>query len=177
MARMFAISASRPRRIPRAHDPTAIVDADVVGQYLRHGVPVAGREVRVEAFVHSACRVFQSPCRPAELVEPRERGVEVCLVEDLAAVDQIAVDRQNVDHSPLGVEALLRDPMCHMGDDRSEVVQPMHGLDVDADVSVRSHAGTDVCGQLTGRERVPRRWSMLTQSGVVGGSSCRLSAA
>ena len=44
---------------PGVHDPTAIVDGNVVGQYLRHGVPVAGREVRPEALVHLACRVFQ----------------------------------------------------------------------------------------------------------------------
>ena len=48
--------------------------------------------------------------RRAELVEPRERGVEVCLVEKLAAVDQVAVDRQKYGGSPLGVEALSRVP-------------------------------------------------------------------
>ena len=42
----------------------------------------------------SACRVFQPRCRPAELVEPRERGVEVCLVEEFAAVDHVAFDRR-----------------------------------------------------------------------------------
>ena len=51
--------------------------------------------------------VFELRRRPTELVEPRERGVEVCLVEDLAAVDQVAFDRHKVDHPPLGVEALL----------------------------------------------------------------------
>ena len=30
----------------RVHDPTTIVDGNVVGQHLGHGVPVAGREVR-----------------------------------------------------------------------------------------------------------------------------------
>ena len=92
------------------HHATAIVTRNVVGHQLRHGVPVAGPEDGPEAFVHLACRVFQPRRRPAELVEPRERGVEVCLVEQLAAVDQVAVDRQHVDHSPLGVEALLRGP-------------------------------------------------------------------
>ena len=115
-----------------AHHPTAIVAGKVVGQDLGHGVPVACREVRQEVLVHLACRVFQPRCRPAELLEPRERGVEVCLVEYFAAVDQVAFDRQKFDHPPLGVEALLRGPMRRMGDDRSEVVQPMHGLDVDA---------------------------------------------
>ena len=60
-----------------AHHPTTIVIAHVVGHYLRHGVPVASREVRVEAVVHLACRVLQPRCRSAELVESCERGVEV----------------------------------------------------------------------------------------------------
>ena len=75
------------------HDPSTIVDGDVLGQYLCHRAPVTGREVRPEALVHLACRVFQPRRRTTEFVEPRERGVEVCLVEHLDAVDQIAVDR------------------------------------------------------------------------------------
>ena len=38
---------------------------------------------------------------------------------------------EDVDHPPLGVEALLRGPCADVGDDRSEVAQPMHSLDVD----------------------------------------------
>ena len=53
----------------------------------------------------------------------------VCLVEDLAAVDHVAFDRENADLPPLGVETLLRGLIRHVGDDRSEVVQPMHRLD------------------------------------------------
>ena len=70
-------------------------------------------------------------CR-VQFLESGERGVEVCFVEDLAAADQVAVDRQKVDLAPLGVEALLRSPMRYVGDDRSEVGQPMHSLDVDS---------------------------------------------
>ena len=40
-------------------------------------------------------------------VESRERGVEVGLLEDLAAVNQTTVERREVDHSPLGIETLL----------------------------------------------------------------------
>ena len=96
---------------PGIHDPTAIVSGNVVGQDLCHGVPVAGREVRQEAFVHSACRVFQPRRLRLQFVEPRERGVEVCLVEYFATGDQVAFDGQKVDLPPLGVEALLRGPM------------------------------------------------------------------
>ena len=131
----------------------------------------------LEAFGHLACRVFQPRCRPAELIEPRERGVQVCLVEDLAAVDHVAVDRQEVDTPPLGVEALARGTMPRMGEDRAEVAQPMHDLDVDSDVLVEVPTGTEVCDESPGANAVPVRWSMLTQSGVVAGSSRLLSAA
>ena len=104
---MFSISASRTASDPGVDHPTTIVIGNVVGQDLGHGVPVAGREGCLEAFDYSARRVFQPRRRPAELIESRERGVEVCLVEHLAAIDQVAFDRQEVDHPPLGVEALL----------------------------------------------------------------------
>ena len=70
-------------------------------------VPVAGSEARLEALGHLACRVFQPRRRTAQFVEAGERSVEVCLVEDFAAAHQVTVDRQEVDHPPLGVEALL----------------------------------------------------------------------
>ena len=40
-----------------------------------------------------------------------------------------------------------------MGDDRSEVGQPMHGLDVDAGLRREVPDGTEVCGQVTRRDR------------------------
>ena len=39
-----------------------------------------------------------------------------------------------------------------MGDDRSEVAQPMHSLDVDVEVRARSHAARMYADQVTGRE-------------------------
>ena len=151
-ARMFAISASRPCRTPAFTTRRRSSVVNVVGQCLGHGVPVAGREVRKEALEHLACRVFQPRCRPAELVEPRERGVDVGLVEKFAAVDQVAVDGQEVDHPPLGREAVGRGPMRRMGDDRSKVAQPVHGLDVVGSVGRDLPRGADDCGQVTGRE-------------------------
>ncbi len=73
---------------PGVHYPPAIVDRDVVGRYLSHGVPLAGSNVRVKAFEYTRCGVLQTPRRSAELLEPRDRGVEVRLVEYLAAVDR-----------------------------------------------------------------------------------------
>ena len=43
--------------------------------------------------------------------------------------------------------------MRRVGDDRSEVAQPMHSLDVDIDVWREVPHGADVCGQVTGLER------------------------
>ena len=43
----------------RVYDSTAIVTGKVVGQRLRHRVPVAGGEVLLVALGYSACRVFQ----------------------------------------------------------------------------------------------------------------------
>ena len=63
-----------------------------------------------KSLIHLACRVFQPRRRPAELIESRDRGVQVCLVEDLAAAEHVVFDRQHVDPAPLGVEALVRDP-------------------------------------------------------------------
>ena len=45
--------------------------------------------------------------------------------------------------------------MRRVGDDRSEVAQPMHRLDVDVQVRRDVPRGTDVCGQVAGRERCP----------------------
>ena len=82
-ARMSAICSIATMSNPDVHDPTAIVGANIFGEELCHRVPVAGREVRPEAFVDSACRVFQLRRRTAQLVEAGERGVEVGLVEDV----------------------------------------------------------------------------------------------
>ena len=131
-ARMFAISASRPCRMPTftTRRRSSMESRRPESPPSR---PSRGPRSTLEALVHSACRVFQPRHRPAEFVEAGERGVEVCLVEELAAVDQIAVHRHEVDHPPLGLEALLRGPMRPMGDNHAKIAQPMHRLDVDPD--------------------------------------------
>ena len=94
---------------PGAHHPPAIVGENVVGV-------ISARAAQSRAAKHAQKRsytrlaAFSSRGAAAQLLEPRERGVQVGLVEELAAVDQVAVDRQNVDPAPLGVEALVR---CH----------------------------------------------------------------
>ena len=76
------------------YHPTAVVESDVVNHHLRHGVPVAGGESLQKAIGHLACRVFEPPRRLPEFVEPHERGVEVRLVEELAAIDPVTFDRR-----------------------------------------------------------------------------------
>ena len=58
-----------------ANHPTTIVIAHVVGNHLRHGVPVTSGQVCVEADVHPARRVLEPRRRKAELVESCKRGV------------------------------------------------------------------------------------------------------
>ena len=91
--------------------------------------------------------------RPTELLERRKRGVEVCFIEDFGAVDDGAFDHQNVDLSPLGGEAFMRNTMCHMGANHSGVVQAVHRLDEDIDVCGEVECGTEIGVQLTGRKR------------------------
>ena len=163
----------------RADHPTAIVAAKVVGQHLGHRVPVAGRESAPQSVRPLGLPRFPAAA-PAGCNSSKrgERGVEVCLVEDLAAVDQVAFDRQKMRSPPLGVEALLRGPLSRVGEDRSEIAQPMHRLDVDADLALVVQRCADVRVSVSpGANAAARRWSMLTQSGVVAGSSCRLNAA
>ena len=66
--------------------------------------------------------------------EPGERGVEVCLVEDLAAVDHVGFKRVNEDPAPLGIEALWRGLVDGMGEDGSKLAQAMHGFDLHPDI-------------------------------------------
>ena len=86
----LAISASRPCRMPafttRRRSSVEMSSASISAMASQSRAAKCARE----ALGHLACRVFQPRCRPAELIEPRDRGVEVCLVEDLAAVDQVA---------------------------------------------------------------------------------------
>jgi hypothetical protein len=54
-----------------------------------------------------------------QFLESGERGVKVCLVIHFAAANQVTVNREHVDHPPLGVEVLVRNSTRGVGDDRS----------------------------------------------------------
>ena len=72
---------------PGVHHSSAIVDGDVFGRYLNHGVPVAGRNVGIKALVYPRRGVlerrsrmlFLEPCMHG--VESRDCGVHVFEVE------------------------------------------------------------------------------------------------
>ncbi len=140
---------------PGVHYPPAIVDRDVLGRYLSHGVPLAGSNVRVKALEYTRCGVFQPRRRSAELVEPRDRGVEVSLVEYLAAADHVTFDRQQDDLPPLGVEAFSRGPCAGVTYDCAEIIQPMHSLDIDIDVWREVPLRPGYTRHVAGRERDP----------------------
>src|SRR6202011_136826 len=145
-------------------DPTAIVGGDVGGEQPRHSVPVAGREVGPEALVHLGCRAVRMRRLRVQFLKARERGVEVYLFEDFDVADQVAFDCENVDHPPLGIKALLRGPIQHLGRDGSEFVQPMHCLDIDADVRSEGPRGTNGCDQINRLDRYER--PMIDVNGI-----------
>ena len=107
--------------------------------------------------IHHACEnpgrgVLQVRRCDIELVEPCERGVEVCLVEDLAVVDQVAFEHQDGDLLPFGGETLFRSPAGRVGDDRTQVAQPMHSHDADVDVGRDVPCRTDIRNHVAGPE-------------------------
>ena len=53
----------------------------------------------------------------------------------------------------------------------------MHSLDVELDVGDDVHEARRIGVNVAWLEAVPRRWSMFTQSAVVGKNSWRLNAA
>ena len=61
VARTFAISASRPCRIPALTTRTAIVDGNVVGEQPCHARPSRGLRSAPVALDRLACRVFEPP--------------------------------------------------------------------------------------------------------------------
>ena len=105
------------------------------------------------ALVHLACRVFQPP--PGRLSSSNRASA--------ASRSASSKSSPRLMRSPSTVtrrrpatrrRSPLRHAMRHRGADRSEVGQPVHSFDVDADVWHKVPCGTDVCAQLTGRERL-----------------------
>ena len=116
---------------PGIHHATAIVNRDVVGHHFGHRVPVAGREV---ASKRSSTRLAAFSSRGAG----RLSSSKPASAASMSASSNIS---QRLIRSPSTVRSRSpatrrRSPLARslrrVGDDRSEVAQPMHSLDVDA---------------------------------------------
>lgn len=78
---------------PGIHGPAAIVVVVAIGEQVRYSVPVMGRKVRQETLAELAGCVFEPRCRTTEVVEPRQRGIEIGLVKNFVSVHAVIVDR------------------------------------------------------------------------------------
>ena len=170
--------ASRPCSDTGVHHPTAIAVRNVIGQVSAIAAQSRAAKYAPKAFDPLACRVFQPLRRRVQLFEPRERGVKVCLVENFAAVDQIAFDRQDVDPPATRLRSLLAKSLAP-----AWVTTAPERCSADAQSRCRS-VSSGVRSQMArmfavivaGFERGARRWSTVAQSRHAG-SSCRLNAA
>ena len=138
---------------PGVDYPPPIVQANVLGQHLGHGVPLAAGKVRKETREHSARRILKLPRARAQLVETCERLVEICLVEKFAVLAPAVFDRQDVDNPPVGREAVLRGSARRMSERGGVVAQPVHGLDVHVQIRRQIPRGMHVFVELTRLDR------------------------
>src|SRR5689334_7068784 len=76
-------------------EPTSVLVDDAVAYCLGDGGPIASHEVLPHTRVGSARRIFEPRRLRVQFVEPGERGVYVCLVEDLDAAVEVAFDYEH----------------------------------------------------------------------------------
>jgi hypothetical protein len=129
------------------HAPV-IVDKTIVGQHLGYCQPISGSDMGKEAVCCSARRILWGAHLRAQFLKAGERGVYVCLVKNLVAADPTVFEGQQLDHSPLGLKASLRGPTRYGCHDRSEFAQPVHSLDVHAEVRRDIPHATRSCGEI-----------------------------
>src|ERR1700733_2966226 len=98
-----------------------------------------------------------------QLPEGNEGKVEVGLFEDFDAAEQVAFDCENVDHPPLGVKAFWRGSVQYLGVAGPEFVQPMHCLDVDAELGCEFPHCPKSCGQICPLDRYERSMIDVTR--------------
>ena len=131
IAREFAISASRPYRTP---EPKS--DGDRPCNSCRPASP-PGRPSRLPRIAPGSAELLGLPRflsrRAARLSSSNFASATSRSASSKSSqrLTMIALDHQNVDLSPLGVEAFCRSPVYHVGENRSDVVQPVHCLDVE----------------------------------------------
>ena len=148
-------SRSRPLRIPALTTRRRSSSTDIFGEQSRHRVPVARRKARLDALMHSSRRVLQPRRRPTQLIERASATSRSASSNSLCATDEIAVDRHQLDHSPLCIEALGRGSVDNVDEHRSGIVQPVHNFNACTDVLRAVPPGTDEGGHVAGREADP----------------------
>ena len=82
--------------------------------------------------LHSACRVLGARYLRMQLVEAGERGIEVCLVEDLDAVGGSTLTVRSAISGRFGLKTFSRDRTCRLSEralrGRSNDAQPRGGF-------------------------------------------------
>ena len=103
-----------------------------------------------------------------QFLEPCERGVKVCFVEDFAAVAQIAFEREERDLPPLGFKVVLRGPayawVTTAPTSFSRCTDSMNMWSS----GVRSHEARTYAVKPSAFNVVRSRWSIIEESGVIG---------
>src|SRR3954470_10022377 len=89
------------------HHASPIVGGNIRGQCVRHSVPISGRKLCQESLGRPTCRVFELRHRPTQFLEPCERGIEVDLVEQFHATDEVAFEHHKAYRLPLGDESVI----------------------------------------------------------------------
>src|ERR1700730_1231942 len=88
-----------------------------------------------------------------QFLKAGERGVEVCLVEELEPGDQVAFKCEKGDLAPFESGGLVGGPSNYFCDDHPMVAQPVHSFEVPLDVRGDAIGSTYVRGYVTRRER------------------------
>ena len=156
-ARMFAITASRPSRNPafttRRRSSTKLSSARI---------SAIAAQLRAAKYAKK-----RSTCSACRVLQPRRRPVAVPRTARVAASRSVSSNiSQRLIRSPSTVRMSISRhsaskpsrevAMRRLGDDGSEVAQPMHGLDVDAACrALGPHAARMYAVMLTGLERYP----------------------
>ncbi len=172
IARKFAISASRPCRTPafttrrRSSSTTSSASISAIASQSRAAKYVQRRSyTRLAAFSSVRRRALSSSNLASAASRSASSNSSQRLIRSPSTVDRL-ISRHSAS-KPSGEVALRR-----IGEDRSEVGQPMHSLDVAVrSFGARSHAARMYATSSPGANAVTRRWSTFTQVRRRRGSS------
>ena len=173
VARILAISISRPCLTPGVHHATTIIAVDVIGDHLRHSAPVAGREIaskrsstRLAAFFNRAAGRLSSSKRASAASRSASSNISLRASRSPSTV--------RCHPTPLSFEALLVVPFA-LWVMTLPVAQPMHCFDV---TCCRARCPTrNGCMRAGHRARMMSLGGGYSPSPASSGSSRRLIAA